>query len=87
MYPVNSRLREVNAHREILQAIEDNGGKISRKKLHEVTDMTYKTLDSIIVELEEENDILFIGHKGGKLKGNKRWKMAEITRKGEGKLG
>ena len=82
----NLHLLGLKAECEILQAIENNGGKISRNKLHEVTDRTYKTLDNIIKKLEEHNDIIFLGDKSGKRKKNKKWKMAEITQKGEGKL-
>ncbi len=86
MRPNNYQLLDLKAEYEILQAIENNGGKISRNKLHEVTDKTYKTLDTIIEKLEENNEIIFMGNKSGKQKKNKRWKMAEITRKGKSKL-
>ena len=55
MRPNKLHLLDLKAECEILQAIENNGGKISRNKLHEVTDRTYKTLDNIIKKLEEHN--------------------------------
>jgi predicted transcriptional regulator len=82
----NYQLQELKEDYEVLQAIEDNAGKISRNKLHEVTNMTYKTLDNIIEKLEENNEIMFLRNKSGKQKKNKKWKTVEITRKGESKL-
>ena len=86
MRPNNLHLLDLKAECEILQAIENNGGKISRNKLHEVTDRTYKTLDNIIKKLEEHNEIIFLEDKSGKRKKHKKWKMAEITQKGKSKL-
>jgi len=72
MQPNNHQFPDFKAANEILQAIENNAGKISRNKLHEVTNMTYKTLDRIIEKLEENNEIVFLRNKSGKQKKNKR---------------
>ena len=86
MQPNKYQLPDLKSDYEVLQAIEDNAGRISRNKLHEVTNMTYKTLDNIIEKLEENNEIMFLRNKSGKQKKNKRWKTVEITQKGERKL-
>jgi predicted transcriptional regulator len=86
MQPNNHQLPDLKADYAVLQAIDDNAGKISRNKLHEVTNMTYKTLDKIIEKLVENNEIIFLKNKSGKQKKNNRWKTVEITRKGKSKL-
>ena len=86
MQPNKYQLPDLKSDYEVLQAIEDNAGRISRNKLHEVTNMTYKTLDRIIEKLEENNEVMFLRNKSGKQKMNKRWKTVEITQKGERKL-
>ena len=87
MAPTNNTLLDVNTKHGILQAIHNNGGKISRNKLHEVTNITYKDIDTIIIDLIKDDAIKFFGGKFGKLKSKQKWKMVEITRKGEMKIG
>jgi predicted transcriptional regulator len=87
MPPTDTKIFDENTKYGILEAIHNNGGKISRNKLHEVTNITYKDIDKIITDLIEDDDIKFFGGKFGKLKNKRKWKMVEITRKGEIKLG